>query len=244
MLHTALVMSSTTLRVQRALHHSPLFLRKHRGLEEVVASAVRVQLLVKEDGLGDIKYWIAEHLQLHERFIVLRASRVMQALWRGAMARKWFKSMRKIMHDKDYTLSTIRVVRKLQKRWRSQLQWCRRKKRYRCARRWRKVFISLSAWYSRRKAELLHRMVLQTKSLVLILPPKKPGDIQDVTLTLLGYSVGTRGLISVPENVRMIGRYVFLFVSIFFFCMCVCVCILYIYLSFLSIYLSTHYIYL
>jgi len=51
-------------------------------------------------------------------------------------------------------------------------------------------------------------MVLQTKSLVLILPPKKPGGIQDVTLTLLGYSVGTKGLISVPENVRMLGRQV------------------------------------
>jgi serine/threonine protein kinase len=77
----------------------------------------------------------------------------------------------------------------------------RKYKRYLCVcRKWRKTMMRLMKRSDDFRLDLLHRMLSAARSTTAKICPN------DVQLSLLGYTIGTKGLISAPENVQMLGR--------------------------------------
>ena len=128
-------------------------------------------------------------------------STALQAQWRGALARHHAKNLRNLFQTYGYTPAHVKAARIFQKRFRGRRCRLKVKRRRMLRARWQRVGADMMLRIELRRQELLRRM----------LQSRKNGTVQitednDLRLTALGYTVGTKGLMTVPEGVRMLGR--------------------------------------
>eukprot|EP00961_Rhodomonas_salina_P295068 3935113-Rhodomonas_salina.1 len=125
----------------------------------------------------------------------------MQAIFRGGLHRKRAQEVRD-MHDMGFTWAHVKAAKLIQKRIRGIR--ARREYRFKTAvvQRWGMVLEQLLHQVQARQREFVKRLLKSAKN--------RPVSIRnrhnEMRLTFLGYCVGQRGLLEVPEGVRMLGK--------------------------------------
>lgn len=162
--------------------------------------SIREVARIRQDPLYELREWLS-HCTLREYLILLKVIRRLQAQFRGCIARMHAKNLRKLFQTYGYTPAHVKAARIFQKRFRGRRGRLRVKRHRLLRARWLRIGADMMERVELRRQEFLRRMLQSRKNSTVQISGEN-----DLRLTALGYTIGCRGLITVPEGVRMLGR--------------------------------------